>query len=163
MSYSRPVSFRYLIILCCISSYPALAQAQTPLTMTQFEGAVDVRAGEVVPFTLKGDAPVIGKFNAVGEILFTPGSTPASLVGHGVIACKTTDGDILVGEVRWNLSAVQAGHRLVAIQFQWKGSVKTSDGESWQSTGRFANSRPGDMTAQGIIAILIGLLVPVGS
>lgn len=150
-------------IVSLMSLYPLTVHAQTPLVLRDFEGSVQVQVGETVPFTLKGDAPVIGKFNAMGEILFAPGQTAGSLIGLGVIACKTPEGDVLVGQVRWDLSSMNAEHRLVAMQFNWKANVKTSNGTTLSSTGRFAHSRPGDMTAQGIIAILIGLLVPVGS
>lgn len=148
-------------VLCFLQVYPPSLLAESPVKMQKFEGRIDITAaGPVIPFTLAGEASHLGKFTSVGEVVFTPGQQPGTLVGNGVVVLTAANGDLLVGVVTWDVSTVNGDSRTTSIHFGWRDSVTFSDGTVISNTGRFVTDRPPGLVVIAIIAILIGLLVP---
>lgn len=148
-------------VLCFLQVYPPSLLAESPVKMKNFTGQIDISApGPVIPFTLAGEASHLGKFTSVGEVVFTPGQQPSTLVGQGVVVLTAANGDLLVGEVTWTVGAIEGDIRSSSIHFSWRDSVTFSDGTVVSNTGRFITDRPPGLVVIAIIAILIGLLLP---
>jgi len=141
------------------SANPALA-AKSAVQLQNWAGTIDFVEGGVSTFDLAGTASHLGKFVARGEVVFTPGQAPGSLVGDGVVVFTAADGDLLVGVVTWDASQEADGLRAGGIHFSWRDSVTFSDGTVVTSTGHFTKDRPPGLVVIAIIAILIGLLLP---
>jgi hypothetical protein len=140
------------------SAGPALA-AKSAVKMKNFEGTIDVDAEGPAAFTLDGTASHLGRFTADGEVEFRPGTQAGSLVGEGVVVFEAANGDLLVGNVTWDVPA-GGEFRTSAIRFVWADSVEFSDGTVVFNTGRFVTDRPPGLVVIAIIAVLIGLLLP---
>ena len=97
-------------------------------------------------FRLTGTTSHLGKFACYGEIDFEPGDE-GSLDGVGVVAFRAADGDMLVGEIAWHISADAAGR----AAFRWRDAVTFGDGTTVESTGRFAKTRPPGASVQTTI------------
>jgi hypothetical protein len=148
-------------VLCFLMVIPPSLLAQSPVKLQKFTGAIDITApGPVIPFTLAGEASHLGKFTSHGEVVFTPGQQPGTLVGNGVVLLKAANGDLLAGVVTWDVGAVNSDHRSAGIHFSWRDNVTFSDGTVASTTGRFVTDRPPGLVVIAIIAILIGLLLP---
>lgn len=113
-----------------------------------------------MPFVLNGEASHLGEFTSYGEVQFSPGEEPGSLVGEGVAVFQAANGDLLVGIVSWGVDAGSGGFRTSRIHFSRRDSVQFSDGTVVSSTGRFLDSRPPGLVVLAIISVLIGLLLP---
>ena len=140
------------------SAGPALA-AKSAVKMKDFEGTIDFNEDGPSTFTLSGTASHLGRFSAGGEVEFVPGEEPGSLAGQGVVVFEAANGDLLVGNVSWDIPP-GGDERTSAIHFAWADSVEFSDGTVVFNTGRFVDDRPPGLVVIAIIAILIGLLVP---
>ena len=138
------------------------ASAQSAVKLQKWSGTIDVDApeGQPVPFTLAGQASHLGKFSAYGEVDFMPGEEEGSLIGMGVVVFTAANGDLLVGDVTWDVGPEDDGLSTSALHFAWRDSVEFSDGTVVKNTGRFVDSRPPGLVVIAIIAILIGLLLP---
>lgn len=148
-------------VLCFLQVYPPSLLAESPVKMQKFEGRIDVTApGPVIPFTLSGEASHLGKFTSVGEVVFTPGQQPGTLIGNGVVVLTAANGDLLVGVVTWDVGAINGDLRTSGISFHWRDSVTFNNGTVVANTGRFVNDRPPGLVVIAIIAILIGMLLP---
>ena len=141
------------------SAGPALA-AKSAVKMKSFEGTIDFNEAGPSAFTLDGTASHLGRFTADGEVEFVPGRQPGSLVGQGVVVFEAANGDLLVGNVTWDVPAGGGDFRTSAVRFVWADSVEFSDGTVVFNTGRFVTDRPPGLVVIAIIAILIGLLLP---
>jgi hypothetical protein len=139
---------------------PRVACAESGIKLKKWSGAIDFSAEGPLPFVLEGTASHLGRFNCIGEIEFVPGATEGSLIGTGVGAFEAANGDLLVGDVTWNVDAGAGEFRTSSITFHWRDSVEFSDGTIVPTTGRFVNSRPPGLVVIAIIAILVGLLLP---
>jgi len=140
--------------------YGVPAFAESPVKMKNFQGTVDILADGPVPFTLEGTASHLGKFQAEGEVEFGPGDEPGSLLGVGVVVFHAANGDLLVGDVTWDVDPTLDGLALASIHFKWRDSVEFSDGTIVSNTGHFVESRPPGLVVIAIIAVLIALLLP---
>ena len=163
-----------MIALVCFfvasSATPAFAKSAVKLNQNSIgtiefpkddDGAPDPTAG-TTSFTLEGTASHLGKYQAVGEVDFIA-AADGTLVGAGVVVFKAANGDLLVGDVTWNVDpADEDGLSASSIKFHWADSITLSDGTIVSSSGRFSNAkgRPPGLVVIAIIAILIGLLVP---
>ncbi len=148
-------------VLCFLQVYPPSLLAESPVKLQKFQGRIDITApGPVIPFTLAGEASHLGKFTSQGEVVFTPGEQPGTLVGNGVVVLTAANGDLLVGVVTWEVGTIEDNNRSAGIHFSWRDSVTFSDGRVIGNTGRFVTDRPPGLVVIAIIAILIGLLVP---
>src|SRR5688572_20370167 len=135
------------------------AFAESPVTLQNWQGAIDFSATGTSHFRLEGTASHLGRFTAHGEVTFHPGSN-GGLVGDGAVVFKAANGDLLVGAVTWEADAEAAGLRTSHIHFSWRDSIAFTDGRAASSTGRFAADRPPGLVVIAIIAVLIGLLLP---
>jgi hypothetical protein len=140
------------------SAAPVLAKSA--VKMKKFQGTIDFNAQGPSTFTLEGNASHLGKFAADGEVEFRPGAEPGSMVGEGVVVFEAANGDLLVGNVRWDVEGEGGAFRTTAMHFVWADSVELSDGTVVRNTGRFVKDRPPGLVVIAIIAILIGLLLP---
>jgi hypothetical protein len=140
------------------SAGPALA-AKSAVKMKSFEGTIDFNEAGPSAFTLDGTASHLGRFTADGEVEFVPGREPGSLVGQGSVVFEAANGDLLVGNVSWDVPP-GGDLRTSAIRFVWADSVEFSDGTVVFNTGRFVTDRPPGLVVIAIIAVLIGLLLP---
>jgi hypothetical protein len=148
-------------MLCFFMVFPSHLWAESPVKMKNFLGTIDLSAMPgPVPFTLEGEASHLGQFTSQGEVTFTPGEEPGTLVGTGVVVFRAANGDLLVGNVTWNVSAESNDTRTTSIHFGWQDSVTFSDGTVAVNTGRFVTDRPPGLVVIAIIAVLIALLVP---
>lgn len=139
---------------------PPSAFAESPVELKKFQGAIDLEAPGPLPFTLSGTASHLGEFTSYGEVVFTPGDEPGSLVGEGVSVFRAANGDLLVGAVAWEVAAGGGDFRASQVHFSWRDAVTLNDGSVVVSTGRFVDSRPPGLVVIAIIAVLIGLLLP---
>src|SRR5688572_6228421 len=80
------------------------AIAATPITLRDFDGAIDFRAEGPTPFVLRGTASRLGHYKCYGEVEFYPGETRGTLVGEGVAVFQAENGDLLVGTVSWDVA-----------------------------------------------------------
>jgi hypothetical protein len=140
--------------------FPSAAFAESAIELKNWQGTIDFSTERISPFTLSGTASHLGQFTSYGQVKFLPGVEPGSLVGNGVVVFTAANGDLLVGLVTWDVNAEADGFRTSGIHFSWRDSVVFSDGRTFFSTGRFAESRPPGLVVIAIIAILIGLLLP---
>jgi hypothetical protein len=155
-----PLKLLLLAVATLVGTTPQPVYAESPVKMKKFLGAIDVTAGGVTPFTLQGTASHLGEFAAYGEVEFVPGDDPGSLVGTGVVVFQAADGDILVGNVAWEVAAGDE-FRASRIHFSWRDSVQFDDGTVVANTGRFVDDRPPGLVVIAIIAILAAILFPV--
>ena len=81
-------------------------------------------------------------------------------MGTGVVVFQAADGDILVGNVAWEVAAGDE-FRASRIHFSWRDSVQFDDGTVVANTGRFVDDRPPGLVVIAIIAILAAILFPV--
>ena len=148
------------VVLTFIGLSPVHALAKSPVKMKNFIGAIDLSSPAPMPFVLEGTASHLGRFTARGEVTFVPGEVEGSAVGSGVVVFTAANGDLLVGNVTWDVEAGSGDFRTSAIHFVWADSVEFSDGTIVENTGRFVEDRPPGLVVIAIIAILIGLLLP---
>lgn len=136
-------SFRLIAVMVCVAlaTQPALA-GKSAVKMTKLTGSVELTTDEPVPFQLSGIASHLGKFTAVGEIQFEEGEEEGSLVGEGVVVFKAANGDLLVGNVTWNVGPADGDARDSDLHFRWAESVEFSDSTTVTNTGRFTGNRP---------------------
>jgi hypothetical protein len=161
MRHLRPTTMK-IALLCALVLFgtsPRLLDAKSPVKMKNFSGAIDLEAEGIKPFTLEGNASHLGKFKAQGEVAFIPGPAPGSMLGDGVVVFQAANGDLLVGNVTWEVAA-GGDLRTSRIHFVWADSVEFDDGTVVKNTGRFVEDRPPGLVVIAIIAILIGLLLP---
>jgi hypothetical protein len=150
-----------LIALLSFSlALPPTASAKSPVKLTKWSGDIDFSTEGISPFVLSGNASHLGKFTAYGEVAFHPGATAGTFVGDGVVVFTAANGDLLVGNVAWDVDAGEDQFRNSQIHFSWRESVVLSNGEIVSNTGRFIDSRPPGLVVIAIIAILIGMLLP---
>jgi hypothetical protein len=148
------------VVLTLVGLAPTAGLAKSPVKMNDFSGTIDLSDENPVPFQLAGTASHLGKFTAQGEVRFVPGAQEGTLVGNGVVVFTAANGDLLVGNVAWNVEAGGGDFRTSSIHFSWADSVEFSDGTIVANTGRFVEDRPPGLVVIAIIAVLIGLLLP---
>lgn len=153
------VTRRSLIALATLASLlPAAtlsAMDDTAMTMKKWIGRIGYIEQDNLVFEMKGIASHIGSFAARGEVSFKPGEEKGTQLGEGVVVFVDAQGDRLVAETTWMVEGDD-----VQMHFAWCDSVTFRDGSVVASTGRYAEMLPPDLTVNGIIAILIGLLAP---
>ena len=155
-----PIKVVLLTLLTLFATTPKPVYAKSPVKMKKFIGAIDLTTGGVTPFTLSGTASHLGEFSAYGEVEFFPGEEPGSLVGMGVVVFEAANGDLLVGNVAWDVDA-GGDFRTSRIHFSWRDFVEFDDGTVIFNTGRFVDDRPPGLVVISIIAILAAILFPV--
>jgi hypothetical protein len=150
-----------LVVLLGLSlaANPALA-AKSAVKMKNWEGSIEFSEEGPSTFEMEGTASHLGRFTALGEVTFVPGEEEGTMVGRGVVVFTAANGDLLVGNVTWEVDAEDDGLSPAALHFVWADSVEFSDGTVVENTGRFINDRPPGLVVIAIIAILIGLLLP---
>ena len=136
------------------------AYGKSPVKIRNFEGTIDLSADGPIPFTLRGTASHLGRYEAYGEVDFVPGEEEGSLVGEGVVVFEAANGDLLVGVVEWDVEPGDGEFKPSALHFSWRDAVEFGDGTVVASTGRFVNDRPPGLVVIAIIAILMPLLLP---
>jgi len=100
-------------------------------------------------YDLKGSNDLFGEFECWGEMDIR--------AGRGNAVLKDQRGDQIVGNVRCGVDEQGVAQFL----FTWQNLVRMSDGATYQSTGPYGGNLPGGLTTvPGIIAILIGMLLP---
>jgi hypothetical protein len=161
-SFTSPGPFKvvFLAAVTLFGTTPRPVAAESPVKMRKFIGAIDVTAGGITPFTLGGTASHLGQFTAYGEVEFVPGEEPGSLEGMGVVVFEASDGDLLVGNVAWEVDAGD-DFRTSRIHFSWRDTVQFHDGTVVANTGRFVDDRPPGLVVIAIIQILAAILFPV--
>ena len=100
------------------------ASAHPAVKLTRWEGTIDFSKA-ISPFTLRGIASHLGRFTAHGEIEFFRGDEEGSLVGDGIVVFEAANGDLLVGDLSWELDAERGGGRIHDVR--WRDSVKFDD------------------------------------
>ncbi len=148
------------VVLTLVGLSPNAALAKSPVKMKDFTGTIDLESEAPIPFTLEVTASHLGQFTARGEVTFVPGAEAGTQVGSGVVVFTAANGDLLVGNVAWNVQAGSGDFRTSSIHFSWADSVEFSDGTIVANTGRFVEDRPPGLVVIAIIAVLIGLLLP---
>jgi hypothetical protein len=150
---------QFLTTLALTILFTPAARAEEPIALKDFRGAIDLKESPA-PFTLAGQVAPLGAFTSRGEVCFSGSPGNDSRLGQGVLVLRVAGGDQLVGVATWTLGPARDGVRAFLLHVAWRDAVVFADGTASRSTGRFAVDRPADMTAQGIIAILIGLIAP---
>jgi hypothetical protein len=153
---------RTMIILTVMAAFSARtvtpAFAAPPATLRTCTGAIDISTRRPAPFVFEGSNAQLGKFAAYGEVQFAAGPKRGSLVGQGVIAFKTGRGNMVVGDVTWDV-APGGDFRPSEMRISWRDSIELSDGTVVVNTGD-VDEQPQGLVVIAIIAILIGLLLP---
>ena len=147
------------VLSVLLAANPVLA-AKSPVKLQKWSGEIDFSTEETSTFSLQGNASHLGKFTAEGEVDFVPGEDEGTFVGLGVVVFTAANGDLLVGNVTWDVEVDDEGIGDSRIHFVWADSVEFSDGTVVENTGRFVDDRPPGLVVIAIIAILIGLLLP---
>jgi hypothetical protein len=155
-----PLKAMLLVWVLLLGTTPRVVVGKSPVKLKKFTGTVDILAEGPTPFSLSGNASHLGKFTAHGEVEFVPGEDAGSLEGAGVAVFEAANGDLLVGNVSWQVAADGDEFRTSQIHFSWSDSVEFSDGTVVANTGRFIDDRPPGLVVIAIIAVLIALLVP---
>jgi hypothetical protein len=155
-----PLKVALLAVMTLVGTTPRPVAAESPVKMKDFIGTIDVTAGGITPFTLSGTASHLGEFTAYGEVEFVPGEESGALEGIGVVVFEAADGDLLVGNVAWEVDAGD-DFRTSRIHFSWRDFVQFDDGTVVANTGRFVDDRPPGLVVIAIIAILASILFPV--
>ena len=155
---------RQMVALVVIVSFVTYAPtravaAKSAVKLQKWEGAIDLDGDGARPFALEGTASHLGRFTATGEVEFVR-QGDGSFAGEGVVVFEAANGDLLVGDVEWDVDAAGGDLRASQIHFAWRDSVEFSDGTVVANTGRFVKDRPPGLVVIAIIAILIGLLAP---
>ena len=159
----RGIRSRRVFVLFLIAAFLAHttphAMATPAIVLHNWSGEIDL-LDDPAPFMLEGTASHLGRFEATGEVEFTP-DAQGGLEGTGVVVFTAANGDRLVGELNWEVDP-GGDLRHSELSFSWRDAVTFSDGEVAHSTGRFADAanRPPGLVVIAIIAILIGLLLP---
>ena len=153
---------RTMITLTAIAAFSARTitpvYAATPVTLRSCAGVIDVSTRRPAPFVFEGSNAQMGKFAAYGEVQFADGKQRGSLVGQGVVAFKTGKGNMVVGDVTWDV-APGGDFRTSEMRISWRDSIELSDGTIVVNTGD-VDEQPQGLVVIAIIAILIGLLLP---
>jgi hypothetical protein len=155
-----PLKTALLAVLTLLGTTPSPASAESPVKMKKFIGAIDLTTGGVTPFILTGTATHLGEFRAYGEVEFLPDEEEGSLVGLGVVLFEAANGDLLVGNVAWEVEA-GGDFRMSRIHFSWRDFIQFDDGTVVTNTGRFVDDRPPGLVVIAIISILAAILFPV--
>ena len=154
---------RLMFVIVTIASFVARQSVfipdKSPVKLHNWSGTIDMTANNPVPFELSGNASHLGNFVASGEASFTSLSD-GSRVGVGPVVFTAANGDLLVGEVTWQVNPEAQGLASSSLHFSWRDSVQFDDGTVVTNTGRFVDDRPPGLVVIAIIAILIGLLLP---
>src|SRR6186713_2879039 len=162
---------RLIAFVACVAfaTRPAVA-AKSAVKMTKLTGSVELTTEAPVPFTLAGVASHLGNFTAAGEVQFEPGEEEGSLVGAGPVVFKSANGDLLVGEVAWDVVTRDDGSASVHLHFGWRDTVEFSDGTVVASSGRFTDNRPPGLTVENNTArtlsepsLLVRLIISIFS
>jgi hypothetical protein len=153
---------RTMITLTVLSAFSAQsvkpAHAASPVVLRKCAGAIDLSTARPSPFVLEGATAGLGKFTAYGEVQFAAGARRGSLVGRGVVAFKTGRGNMVVGDVSWDV-APGGDLRTSEMRVSWRDSIELSDGTVVVNTGDI-DEQPQQLVVIAIIAILIGMLLP---
>jgi hypothetical protein len=136
------------------------AIAATPVSLRDFDGAIDFRAEGPTPFVLSGTASRLGQYRCYGEVEFYPGKTRGTLVGEGVAVFQAENGDLLTAVVSWDVAADGRDYRTSELRFSWRDAIEFNDGTFVPTTGGFEDDKPTELVVIAIIAVLIGLLLP---
>lgn len=154
----RPRTF--VVVLLTLALPTAQVSAQELVELKIFQGQIDLTVPGAKPFFLKGDAPGIGPFRALGEVVFRRAGRGGGFLGQGSAVFVDGQGNRLVGLVTWEMEGRGGAFRTNRIEFHWRDSVRFHNGVVASTTGKFIESRPPGLVVIAIIAILIGLLVP---
>jgi hypothetical protein len=158
------IAFRWkkaaLVALLSVTLVVNPVLAKSPVKLQKWSGEIDFSTEKTSVFSLEGTASHLGAFTAQGEVDFVPGEDEGTYLGLGVVVFKAANGDLLVGNVLWEVDVDDEGLGDSEIHFTWADSVKLHDGTVVENTGRFVDDRPPGLVVIAIIAILIGLLVP---
>ncbi|MEQ1903023.1 MAG: hypothetical protein ABL888_02400 [Pirellulaceae bacterium] len=157
--FSKRLLFAFVSISSLIAGEFALVPDKSAVKLNKWSGTIDLTADNPAPFELSGNASHLGNFVASGEVSFTSLSD-GSRVGVGPVVFTAANGDLLVGEVTWQVDPEAKGLASSSLHFAWRDSVQFDDGTVVANTGRFVDDRPPGLVVIAIIAILIGLLLP---
>src|SRR5262245_13540196 len=157
-----PLKVLLLALVTMIGNTPRPVYAESPIEVKKLIGSVGETNDGITPFVLSGTASHLGRFSAYGEVEFVPGEEPGWLLGTGVVVFEAADGDLLVGNVTWQVAPGDE-FRATRIDFVWGDSVQFHDGTVGFNTGRFAevDGRPAGLVVIAIITILAAILFPV--
>ena len=148
-----------VVVMSFVTYSPVRVYARSAVKLHNWVGEIDFAARGPTPFVIEGNGSHLGKFTARGEVDFVPNGD-GSFIGEGVVVFEAANGDLLVGDVEWDVGAGGGDFRTSQIHFAWRDSVEFSDGTAVSNTGRFVNDRPPGLVVIAIIAILIGMLLP---
>jgi hypothetical protein len=153
------LAFLLGLLLCS----PAQLPAQAPVKLQKFQGVVDFSTTPPT-LTMEGIASHLGRFTGKGQVAFAPGEQPGTMVGSGPVVLQAANGDLLVGNMTWIMSAPDADNkRATSIHFRWSDFVTFSDGTVVSNTGRFVSKRPPGLviilTAEERAALLLYVLL----
>jgi hypothetical protein len=146
------------VVVTMAGSRPVIAD---PVVKLWGGGQLDVSGDGPAAYALSGHASHLGKYSAVGEVLFGRVDGDGVVTGQGPVAIRSANGDMLTGIAVWTVHPGGSG----VIRFSWRDEVTFSDGSRVATSGRFAASRPAGGSnkfrsepdsSPGIIAILIG-------
>jgi hypothetical protein len=157
-----PCKVLLLALVTLFGTMPRPVYAESPIEVKKLFGSVGETDDGITPFVLSGTASHLGRFSAYGEVEFVPGEEPGWLLGTGVVVFEAADGDLLVGNVVWQVAPGDE-YRATRIDFTWRDSVRFDDGTVVFSTGQFAevDGRPAGLVVIAIITILAAILFPV--
>ena len=130
-----------LVLLALCQLFPTVAMGRSAVKIPRGAGQVDLSGGlgSIAPFVLEGDASHIGEFTAYGEVLLEEGDEPGSIRGEGIVVFTAANGDLLVGDITWELNS---NDQRGTIHTKWRDSVQFSDTTVLHNTGRFVKERP---------------------
>jgi hypothetical protein len=140
-TFMRRQGAKLALLMCVLLTSPALLWSQAPVKMKRCQGMIDFSTTPAM-VALEGTASHLGLFAARGEVTFRPGEELGTTVGSGPIVFRAANGDHLVGNMTWAVSAAAGDTRTANIHFRWSESVTFHDGSIARNTGRFVTDRP---------------------
>ncbi len=124
-----------LVMFFGVFAVGAMAQSEIKINGT---GELHLANKAASTLTLQGNASSLGDYTGYCEIAFAGADRAGNMSGAGVAVVQASNGDLLAGEVTWQMDAHGAGQ----ITFTWCDAITLGDGTLVHSKGRFAKSRP---------------------
>jgi hypothetical protein len=132
-------------LLAALGTWLALAPAaiaQSTIQIQSMRGEIYQTADGPKPFVLEGEAAGLGRFAAIGEVMFRAGAAAGSVVGTGPVVFRADNGDLLVGVATWEIGRPVGGLSNTQFRVTTRDVVEFSDGTVVGSTGQFEDDRP---------------------
>lgn len=160
-AFTRRLGASAALLICLALTSPVLLRAQAPVNMQRINGMVDLSTAPAT-LTLAGVASHLGSFTGKGQVVLRPGVELGTAVGVGPVILRAANGDLLVGNMTWTVSAAALdGSQRANILFRWADSITLHDGTVVSNTGRFITHRPSGLDIEVVTRRVAEVLIVI--